>query len=212
MAISTSRAQRAPDRAFTLPAVTGPALAALGLLFVVALALTPVEIDRAFSLPAHPLLLHVPVILVPLLVVASIALAVLPRWRDRLGVLWGAFAVVCLIATVLAVGSGEAFLEGRPFVDQVLRDHREAAETLRILTFGLTAAILVLLAVDWLRARAVGPAVLRTTGVALAVSALIVPLSLATGFFVIRTGHLGAKAAWSREGGQEGGGGSPPGG
>jgi hypothetical protein len=182
-------------------------LAALGIAFLVCIALVPVEIDQAFGLPAHPLLLHVPVIFDPLLALASIFFALRAGPRRRYGLLWAAFAVVALAATVLTAGAGEAFMDNRPQVSAVLRDHKEAAETLRLLMFGLTAAILVLVALDWSALRRRVPAAATT-----ALAALVAVLALGAGFFTVRAGHLGAKAAWGHEEGpSQGGFQRPPG-
>ncbi len=177
---------------------------------VVSLALWPVEIHRAFGLPAHPLLIHVPVIFIPILGLIAIGLAIFPRERWNLPV--AAFSVVTLAATLLAVGAGEAFREDRErgfgggFVDPTLQDHAEAGETLRWLMVALTAVLVVTLFRR--RLPVVFSIVLRVLSVLLAAAAI---------FFVIRTGHLGAKLAWGREGGGGPpagfqGGGFPPGG
>src|SRR3954462_8311170 len=78
---------------------------------VVCLALWPGEIHTAFGLPAHPLILHVPVIFVPLLGLAAIAYAIRPRARYALPL--ASFSVVTMAATLLTVGAGEAFQEDR---------------------------------------------------------------------------------------------------
>src|SRR4051812_49949248 len=58
---------------------------------VVAVAAAPIELSTAFGLPAHALLLHIPVVLVPILAGVVIALAVRPVWRGRDGVAAGGF-------------------------------------------------------------------------------------------------------------------------
>lgn len=181
---------------------------------VVSLALWFVEIHTAFGLPAHPLIIHVPVIFVPLLGLATLAVAFNSRWFERFGLLVAAFSVVTLASTLLAVGAGEPFREDREEgspgggggMDATLNDHAEAGETLRFTMVVLTAVL-----VGMLFTRKLPPVVntvLRVLAVLLAVVAV---------FFVIRTGHLGAKLAWGREGGgppvgfQGGqGGGQPP--
>ena len=45
---------------------------------VLSLGLWPVEIHSAFGLPAHPLLIHVPVVFVPILGLAALAVIVRP--------------------------------------------------------------------------------------------------------------------------------------
>ncbi len=167
------------------------AFAALGVAFLACLALMPVEIGEAFDLPFHPLILHVPVVFNPLLAVVSIAVVARPAWRVRFGVPWAAFAVVCLAFTVLTVGAGEAFIEGRDQVGDTLRNHSEAAEFLRNLMFVFTAVVIGLVAVDAFG----GPRAVATV-----LSVLVVLGALGTGFFTVRTGHLGAQAAWGENG------------
>jgi hypothetical protein len=116
---------------------------------VLCLVLWPVEIHTAFGLPAHPLILHVPVIFVPLLGLAAIALAVWPRERFLLPV--AAFSVVTLAATLLTAGAGEAFQADRKKrfgapVDATLQNHMDAGRALR-LTAVLLAATAVFFAV-----------------------------------------------------------------
>ena len=68
-----------------------------------------VQIETAFGLPAHPLLLHVPVVFVPILGLAALAVAIRPRFLERVDVPLAAFSVVTLASTLLAAGAGEAF-------------------------------------------------------------------------------------------------------
>jgi uncharacterized membrane protein len=176
-------------------------------LTVLSLALIPVEIHRAFGLPAHPLLLHVPVILVPLAGLGALALVLRPRWIERHGPMVGIVAVVATAATILTVGAGEAFRSdrgggGAPGEAQRLSDHAQAGETLRILIVLFTLALL-----GWLflhRRRPGGPA-------AVALRVAVAALAVASIFFVIRTGHLGAKLTWGEQGGPPAEAQGPPG-
>jgi hypothetical protein len=164
---------------------------------VVCLALWPVEIHTAFGLPAHPLILHVPVVFVPLLGLAAIALAIWPKLQDRFLLPVAVFSVVTMAATLLAAGAGEAFREDRERTlpramadNPTLQDHADAGSTVR-----LTVVLLTFVLVAMLFARRWPPAVrivLRVLTVLLAATAI---------FFVIRTGHLGSKLAWGPEGG-----------
>lgn len=166
-------------------------IGALAAGFLICVAVLPVHLDRAFGLPAHPLLLHVPVIFDPILAVACLVLAARPALRTRVDLAWPGFALVCLFATVLIAGAGQAFIDKRPFVEHVLQEHRDAGETLRLITFGLAAVIVSLAAIDWARAFDRGPRVLRRRPVALVVSVLMALLAISCGFMTVRTGHLG---------------------
>jgi hypothetical protein len=162
---------------------------------LLSLALWPVEIDRAFGLPAHPLIIHVPVIFIPILGLAVLAVAVDFRWFERYGVLIAAFSVVSLAATLLAVGAGEAFREAREardpglIGDPTMHDHADAGITVRLAMVLLTAVLVGLLVGRRLpKAMTI---VLRVLAVLLALTAIVM---------VIRTGHLGAKLAWGQDG------------
>jgi uncharacterized membrane protein len=201
--MSAAEATATPTTARTAP----PWELVLLALTVLSLALIPVEIHRAFGLPAHPLLLHVPVILVPLAGLAALALVTRPAWIERHGLPAGAVAVAATAATILTVGAGEAFREDRggggggPAGETArLNEHAESGDTLRILVILFTLGF-----VGWMythRRRLSGPA-----SIALRVG--VAALGIASIFFVIRTGHLGAELTWGRQGGP--GGGVPPG-
>jgi uncharacterized membrane protein len=159
---------------------------------VLSLALWPVQIHRAFGLPAHPLFIHVPVVFIPILGLAVIATAFWPQRLERHTPFLAAFAVVANAATLLAVGAGEAFREDRRVLPSpTLDQHAEAGDFLRWLMIILTA---LLVAAMFTRARRI----------LLAVAAITATAAV---FWVIRTGHLGAKLAW----GERGPGGPPPG-
>jgi hypothetical protein len=199
-------------------------LAALG---VLTFALIPVRINTIYSgLPAHPLFLHVPVVLIPVATIAAVILALRPRLFARHGVWITAVAVVALGATNLTMGAGKALrndlgLGGRggfggATADLVAR-HAHAADILRLLMILFTGLLIVVLALyrgatgisaldDRLaRVRSLAPAT-----VALRVG--LVVLALAALYFVFRTGDLGAKAAWQgRLNGGRGGFGAPGG-
>ena len=67
------------------PARTRPSpVLVLGILGVLTFALIPIKINTIYSgLPAHPLFLHVPVILIPVAALAALALAARPSWWTR---------------------------------------------------------------------------------------------------------------------------------
>src|SRR4051812_7336941 len=186
----TTALSKSTERSFAFALIVG---------YLLCFALLPVEIDSAFGLPAHPLLLHVPVILIPLLVLATIAVLARPAWRERYGFAWAGLAVVSLAATVLTAGAGERFIEGRRVVSDTLQEHQEAGDTLRLLMFVFTAVIILAVLRDW-QARRGGGVAIGGAAVGAALSVVVLLLAGASGFFVVRAGHLGSKAVWSKEG------------
>src|ERR1700712_2368698 len=85
----------------------------LGVIALLCLALIPLKIDRAFGLPAHPLLLHIPVVLVPILALSLLLAAIRPAFFQRCALAIGALRVISMAATILTVGAGEAFRDDR---------------------------------------------------------------------------------------------------
>ncbi len=149
--------------------------------------------DEIFGLPAHPLIIHAAVVLTPLLAVLSIAYAVLPRFRPKLG-----WAVVLTAlgspgAVFAAKESGEAFKE-RLFTGQtpaVVTEHESFANPLLFSTAGLAVAALLL--VYFTRARGEGDATGGSSrALAMIFSAAAVVLAVVVGYYAVRAGHTGA--------------------
>ncbi len=192
----------------------------LGILGVLTFALIPIRINTIYSgLPAHPLFLHVPVILIPVAGLAALALAARPSWWVRHGVWVTCVAVVALGALNFTMGAGKALRAdlGVPIAGfggaggiaspgSLIARHEHAADLLRIFMILFTAVLIVSLAlfredggapvtgigfVDGLVARLRSmAAVLVLARVAMAVLAVLCL------YFVFHTGDLGAKAVW----------------
>jgi len=160
------------------------------------------EIRSIVGLPAHPLLVHLPVVLVPLTAAAAAVAVAVRRLRRILAPVVAAMALVALLGAVFAAGSGEALRESLTTVDTALVDrHAELGETLRNLTaLMLVAAVVFALAAvpDRLGLRdgsVVGRVVRRRGVLAGSAVALIVVAGLATAW-AVRAGHTGAEAVW----------------
>jgi hypothetical protein len=192
----------------------------LAALAILSFALVPVRITTIYSgLPAHPLFLHVPVILIPVATIWALVLVARPRWFLSSGVLLGILTVIALAATFLTVGAGQALrnalgLNGGFGPAALIARHAHAGELLRDLFILFTAAVIAALFAHrvaagrasgwaWLDSVARHPAVLILLRGALAV------LAIASAYFVFHTGDLGAKAVWQGRlhGGGPGGGG-----
>ena len=141
-------------------------------------------LDEVFGLPAHPLIIHLPLVLGPLVGLLTVLLLV-PSWREKLLKPTAALAVLFAASAAVAVKSGENFAATLQ-VGEFIGDHADAAKTLRLLAFGLAAALIVAVFAVPKLGRA-----LQTAAVA-----LIAVLGIATVGFTVKTGHEGAKAVW----------------
>jgi hypothetical protein len=180
----------------------------LGVLGMLCLALIPVEIHRAFGLPAHPLLLHIPVVLIPILGLALLLAAIRPSFFERYALAIGALTIVSLAATILTVGAGKAFRSDREMQRadeaQRLHEHAQSGETLRLVMVALAAVVLVAVLLSQAeKGSRLGflSGLRESNGIRLALRGLFVIGAAAAIFFVIRTGHLGAQITWERDGG-----------
>jgi uncharacterized membrane protein len=175
------------------------------------------EIRTFFGLPAHPLLVHLPVVFVPLAFLGTLAIALRRRWRERFVWVTVAAGVIATVGTFLAYWSGEG-LEKDIDPSATLNEHIKLAGSMR--WFAILALVL-LVAYVWVarladaedRPHAVAPArdlsaaSLTTVPAPAAVSGLkraMVVLAIAavvssglSAAWVYRTGHEGAKATWS---------------
>lgn len=153
--------------------------------------------ERIFDLPAHPLLVHFPVVAIPVLCIMAILMAVSPQMRRKLGLPTLALGAACLVATLLATNSGEALVKPL-FLESVIKEHRELGQT----TQWLVILLFVFLCVQFAVGRSVDkkseferPA-LAKQGL-LVLSAVVVVLSVLSTVWVVRTGHEGAKVTWA---------------
>jgi uncharacterized membrane protein len=155
--------------------------------------------DLINGLPLHPLVVHAVVVLLPLGVVGTIALAVRPAWRKAYGWLVVVATGVGVALIPVATSSGEDLEKrvGDP------GDHAELGEQLLwiALPMLLLAAALVYLDRRASRRataeREAGQHTADTTARAATwVAVLAVVASVATGVQVYRVGDSGARAAW----------------
>ena len=144
------------------------------------------------GLPAHPLFVHAPVVLMPLATIVTLVLAFRPTWRRRVGFALPAVAVVILALTQLAISSGNAF-------DEIVgtRVNTDDHESLALMTRNFIAVFVVasLLLALFDRWHAKGGSGAAGSGVLLLVAVTTISSLLAT-TWMIRTGDEGARLVW----------------
>jgi uncharacterized membrane protein len=150
------------------------------------------EMKELFGLPAHPLLVHAVVVLLPLAVLATIVSAAVPGWRRHYAPVALGLAIVATGFVALAQGAGEE-LEDEVDETELVEEHAEEGETVLPWALGVTVAALAVSVLPVVRRRR--PAMSQG-----ALTAGVVALALVTGagavYTVIDVGHSGAKATW----------------
>lgn len=153
------------------------------------------------GIPAHPLLVHIPVMMIPL----ALALTVLAFWgRVRTSALWGATgaAFIGLIGCFLASGSGEA-LENAVEKSALLRKHTEAGDAVAAFTAPFFIVLLAVLVIHLARNEALPFGLklpkLRTIGAGVVTGLLVLSTALGAlaSWKTYDAGHSGAKSAWN---------------
>ncbi|MDF6023083.1 DUF2231 domain-containing protein [Streptomyces sp. JH34] len=160
----------------------------------------PTEIN---GIPAHPLLVHFVVVLVPLTALALLACALWPSVMRRLGLSLPVLALVTLVAVPLTTRAGE-WLAERVNENAQLERHTEMGDGL--LPWGV--GLFVMATALWWTYRRVGMPSTREVNGSVATSgkhattvriaAVLLSLVVAVGAIVqvYRIGDSGAKATW----------------
>lgn len=157
------------------------------------------ELGNIFGVPAHPLIVHAVVVLVPLAALGAIAVVLSPWVRSHIAWLVAAIAVGNVLLVPLATGSGES-LEERVHETALVEAHTEMGEQLMPWVIGLALGIVVFLVLAMLASRR--PAQTRAPvwaarWVSIGVAAVTIIAASGALVQVVRIGHSGAKASWS---------------
>lgn len=153
------------------------------------------------GIPAHPLLVHIPVMMIPL----ALALAALSFWpKVRTSALWGATgsAFIGLIGCFLASGSGEA-LQNAVEKSALLRKHTEAGDAVALFAAPFFVVLLATLVIHLARNENLPfgmkfPSLKKVgAGVVTGLLALSVGLGVLASWKTYDAGHSGAKSAWN---------------
>jgi len=157
------------------------------------------------GLPAHPLFIHVPVVLIPLSVLGGFACLARPQWFDRYGVLLCLCSIVAMSSIFLAMQAGSALehaLVLNPTQAQLIHEHSHAAHILAI-DFVLFTACLILtfsshrISGGMPTGLGIADAILGSRAIYLVLRVGLVVLALVAAYYVYRVGDLGAKAVWA---------------
>jgi hypothetical protein len=139
------------------------------------------------GLPAHALLVHLVVVLLPLTALAAVVVSLWPAAQRKLTFLVPLGAVIGALVVPVTTRAGNdlaAHLGNPAFIDH----HRSLGN----MVLPWAAALAVTTVAQWLylRQRA------GSTGVRAALSVLVVASAIGTGAIVVLTGEAGARAVW----------------
>jgi hypothetical protein len=167
--------------------------------------------NTILGIPAHPLIIHVAVIFIPLLVLGAIVYAAWPPFHAKIS--WAVLAV----AIIAPLAGLAAKLSGQDLKSQLIEKKLTSPQGLKLIaqhesygnkTFWLTVALavltLALLAFNW-RSGRVSSAGAAGDGAGAAASSnalrigstvVMVVVGAILGYYVFRTGDTGAHIVW----------------
>lgn len=153
--------------------------------------------DQINGMPVHALVVHAAVVFGPLLAVAAIVYAVVPRWRSKIGWAAGLLAIAAPASAWVATQSGDE-LRGRLVANGMkgealtaIDDHMGFGTLAFYFSLGLGVVTLVMVV---LAARRPAHRLPRAAELGLAV--IMVALAAVSGYYVFKTGDSGAQAVW----------------
>lgn len=177
----------------------------LTLLAFVGFVTLPIRITTVYGgLPAHPLFVHVPVVLIPTTVVAALVFMVKPELLTRYGIALALVSILAMSSIFITMQAGAALrgalhLQGEPA--KLISEHSQAAHILAIVYVLFTAVLIVTFASRRISGGmptglGIVDEMLGSKAVFGALRVVLVVLAIVTGYMVFRTGDLGAKAVW----------------
>jgi hypothetical protein len=174
----------------------------LGILGFVTL---PIRITTIYSgLPAHPLFVHVPVILIPVTIVAAIVCMVKTSWFSRYGIALAVVSIAAMSSVFLTMQAGAALrgaLHLHGTAAHLISEHAQAAHILAVVYVVFTAVLIITFAAYRISGGmptglSILDRVLSPRGMFTGLRLVLVLLSLGAAVLVFRVGDLGAKAVW----------------
>lgn len=151
--------------------------------------------DNLFGLPAHPIVIHAAVVLLPLAAIGTVLVAISAPLRRRFAVLVALCAVAAAVTVWMAQESGQG-LEDRVKETDLVEEHTEEGETVLPWALGVAAVAVIVVGYDRYRAKRTAPDAPRTNAVAIGLTVLAVVAGAGGTYAVIKVGHSGAKAVW----------------
>lgn len=157
--------------------------------------------DEVFGVPTHPLVVHAPIVLIPLLAIASIVALFRSSWRERTTIPFALLAVIMVALLFAARQSGQALQESGNVLGDVDR-HTELADQTFILSIlwlviaAAGAAVMVVGGRNRPLSLSAATASVDTGRILLALNVLATAAVVVTTVWLVMTGHSGSESRW----------------
>ncbi len=166
--------------------------------------------EKIFNLPAHPLFVHFPIVLLPIAAVGALALLLRPQWRATFSWPLAVATLIGMISTILASKSGQPFEDAIGPLGNLVDKHERLGEQTEVLSIFFFLSAFAMAVISQLSAKrgpielpgiSSGNSVTVEQGqtwarAATALNVLVALLGILVTIWVIRTGHEGARITW----------------
>jgi hypothetical protein len=143
--------------------------------------------DLIAGLPLHPLASHAPLVLVPLVAFAALAMSYWPSFSRRYGLPVLVLAVIAQLSLFVSKASGQALLER---LNREIEEHQSYGEIAPFTFIPLLILLFIRYRMDKTGAGIGSPVVRRLVSILLALSAILALV------YIFLTGHSGAESVW----------------
>lgn len=151
--------------------------------------------ESFFGLPLHPLIVHATVVTIPAAAALLVLSALLPRFRRWAGILTPLAAIAALALVPVTTSTG-AELREQVGDNALIEKHAELGSTILPWVIGVAVVAVAVYGFER-RNRRLGQEARPPRALTILLAALAVVVSAGATVQVARTGHAGAKAAWS---------------
>lgn len=163
--------------------------------------------DTISGIPAHPLLVHLPVVLLPLTALGVVTMVIRPAWAQRFRWPVLALGVVGMLGAILSASAGETLEERLRASGQAdtWADHAQAGEQARNVAILFVFLLALYVLVPWWlqRSRPSRPGAASPpsppTWLGATLSVLAVAGAIGSVITIVDAGHSGAKAVWTEQ-------------
>ncbi|MBN9100801.1 MULTISPECIES: DUF2231 domain-containing protein [unclassified Pseudonocardia] len=149
------------------------------------------------GIPAHPLVIHAVVVLLPLATLGALLIAVRPRLRRTFGIPVLLMALVGVAAVPVATQTGEQLQRVLPGPNPLIQIHEQRGNTLLPWAVAFLVVLAVAVVTEFRTSRPVDGATTRTSSrVTTIATVLAAVLGLVVTGLVVWIGDAGATAVW----------------
>lgn len=149
------------------------------------------------GIPAHPLVIHVVVVLLPLATLGAVLIAARPRWRRTYGIPVLLVALVGVAAVPIATNAGEQLQRALPGPNPLIEIHEQRGDMLLPWAVAFLVVLAVAVVTEFRTGRPASGGTTRTSSrVATIAFVLAAVLGIVVTGLVVWIGDAGATAVW----------------